>query len=443
MSSGVEADIALDVAVVLSLGMIRALGGAAGLTASGATALAALAEGRAEAREAALREAERYERAIRTAIDTNARIAALAASQQRAAQHHGLPADVTLPEPIDLGGRSPEELADWSAATGTVLDEAERKISANIATAVTSQIFTIPADSLRTATTTATTNAATAATTNANARDATVNTAAAARAPDDPDAAPTEPPDRPERVAETLARVLSRVLPDTSAADRAHITEAAERLAAARTATAGEVEGLLTEVRLRVQAANQRTEQARIEAKRLADEEDARRQAEAERQYVLDTIAATFGELGYEVDTGFETLTARDGDLLLTHGGWSQHAVRMRLDESEHGPEGSGQGEGDGTAAGAASDASAPAVLRAAMIRAGAPQSEEERRLDVEREREWCAAFDEARSRLIAAGIRSDIRWRIEPGEQRLPTAPELRRTRHQPKQRERWHDPR
>jgi hypothetical protein len=422
MSSGVEADIALDVAVVLSLGMIRALGGAAGLTASGASALAALAEGRAEAREAALQEAEHYERAIRTAIDTNARIAALAASRRRAARDHGLPADVPLPEPIDLGGRSPEELADWCAATGTALDEAERKISESIATAVTSQIFTIPADSLRVATTKTNTDTSTA--------NAAVNKAAAPPAPGDPSAAATGPADRPEQVAETTARVLSRVLPDISAADQAHITEAAERLAAARTATAGEVEGLLTEVRLRVQAANERTEQARAAAKRLADEEDARRQSEAERRYVLDTIAATFGELGYEVDTGFETLTARDGDLLLTRDGWSQHAVRMRLDQ-----------EADAT--GAASDTAAPAVLRAAMVRAGAPRSEEERRLDIEREREWCAAFDEARSQLTAAGIRSDVRWRIEPGEQRLPTAPELRRTRNESKQRERRQHPR
>ncbi|MGH3391762.1 MAG: response regulator receiver protein [Actinomadura sp.] len=390
MSSGVEADIALDAAVVLSLGMTRVLGGAAGLAASGVSALAALAEGRAEAREVALREAERYERAIRSAIDLNARISALAASGRRAAERHGLPAEVALPAPIELAGRSPEELTDWCAATETALADAERSLSADIAAAVTGQIFTVPAEALRAA---------------------TAPTASDPAGPADTGSA--------ERVAGTLARVLSRVLPDTTEADQAHIAAAAERLA---TAPAGEVEGLLTEVRLRVQAANERTEQARAEAKRLADEEEARRQAEAERRYVLDTIATAFGDLGYDVDTGFETMTVRDGDVLLTRGGWPEHAVKLRVEQEA--------ADATGTAP--------AAVLRAAMLRAGAPESEEERRLDVEREREWCDAFEEARSRLTAAGIRSDVRWRIEPGEQLLPTAPEARRTRTQAKQRER-----
>ncbi|NEA24352.1 response regulator receiver protein, partial [Actinomadura bangladeshensis] len=49
MSSGIDADLALDAAVVLSLGMNRVLGRGAGLAGRGAEALAALAAGRAEA----------------------------------------------------------------------------------------------------------------------------------------------------------------------------------------------------------------------------------------------------------------------------------------------------------------------------------------------------------------------------------------------------------
>jgi hypothetical protein len=166
-------------------------------------------------------------------------------------------------------------------------------------------------------------------------------------------------------------------------------------------------------VRLRVQTANRHTEAARAEAGRLAEETRAAEQAEAEQHYVLETIAAAFGDLGYEVDTGFETMTAQDGAILLTKGNWPEHAVKMRIDPQE-------------------------ATLRAAMVRDGAPQSEEERRVDAEREREWCDAFEAARARLAAAGVHSDVRWRIEPGRRELPSAPEAHQSRPRVRQRER-----
>ncbi|GAA2075487.1 response regulator receiver protein [Actinomadura alba] len=381
MSSGVEADIALDAAVVLSLGMNRVLGAAAGMAASGADALAALAEGRAEAREAALREAADYEEAVRATLDVNARIAALDASQRRAAKAHDLSAEVALPVPLTLSGQSAEELATWCAATGDALSRAEQQISANIAAAVAGQIFTVPAAALQSA------------------------------LPEAGRSGHAEPVTDRDELARTLARVLSRVLHDTAEADREHIAEAAGRLVAARTAS--EAEGHLSEVRLRVQAANRHTEAARAEARRLAEERQAEQQAEAERRYVLETIGAAFGELGYEVDIGFETMTAQDGTILLTKGNWPEHAVKMRIDQAE-------------------------ATLRAAMVRDGAPQSEEERRVDIEREREWCDAFEAARARLAAAGVRSDVRWRIEPGRHLLPSAPEAHRPKARSRQRER-----
>ena len=84
MSSGVEADIALDAAVVASLGLIRVLGGAAGLAAAGAGALASFAEARAEERAGRLEEARRLEAAVGEVLDRNARIAALVPPDQRA-----------------------------------------------------------------------------------------------------------------------------------------------------------------------------------------------------------------------------------------------------------------------------------------------------------------------------------------------------------------------
>jgi hypothetical protein len=381
VSSGVEADIALDAAVVLSLGMNRVLGAAAGLAAGGAGALAAMAEGRAEAREVALRQAENHERAVRAALDVNARIAALDAAQRRAAEEHDLPAVIALPVPLTLSGQCAEDLASWCAATDDALDEAEQKISANIAAAVAGQIFAIPAAALHSA------------------------------LPEARQAEDAAPATGRKEVARTLARVLGRVLPDTTDVDHRRIAEAAERLVAAR--TVGEAEGHLTEVRLRVQTANRRTEAARAEIRRLLEERRAAEQAEDERCYVLATIAAAFGDLGYEVDTGFETMTAQDGTILLTKGSWLEHAVKMRIDPEE-------------------------ATLRASMVRDGAPHSEEDRRVDAEREREWCDAFEAARARLAAAGVHSDVRWRIEPGSRQLPSAPEAHQPRTRSRQRER-----
>jgi hypothetical protein len=388
MSSGVEADIALDAAVVLSLGMNRLLGGAAGLAAGGAGALAEFAQVRAEAREETLREAARYDREIRAVLDLNARIAALRESRHSAAEAHGIAIDAALPEPLVLSGQAAEELAAWCAETESRLDEAETNVSAAIATAVAGQIFAVRPEALRSA----------------------LSAGERGRV--------SEAPFERDALAETLARVLGRALPDTSEADHAHIAEAAERLASA--STAAEAEGLLTEVRLRVQRVNERNLRARAEARRQADEQRAREQAEAERDYVLDTITTAFEAMGYAVDTAFETMKTQDGTVILTRGDWPEHAVKMRIEP-----------DADPAHAGAAHDAAAGrATLRAAMLRNGPPLSEEERRIDVEREREWCDAFEEARTRLAARGLRSDVRWRIEPGEQRLPVANEAERSR-------------
>jgi hypothetical protein len=386
MSSGVEADIALDAAVVLTLGLNRALGATAGLAGSGADALAAFAAARAAAKQQALDEIERYDRAIRGVLDRNARIAALAESQRQAVARHGIQ-PVPVPEPMNLsrrpGGPPAEgELTDWCAQADAAIAAAEDAVSVRVAGAVAGSLFAAPAAGLAS------------------------------------DVGPGEqaPDQAEESIAAAVTRVLARLLPDTSEADHRSVAEAAARVAAA--ATASEAQGLLTEVRLRVQRANENTGRRRTDAARQAAEREARAQAEAEREYVLDAVTSAFTDLGYEVDAGFETLTARDGEVLLTRGDWPQHAVKLQVDDAYQ--------------------------VRAAMLRTEAPRSDDERRLDVEREQQWCDAFEAARARLAAAGVRSDIRWRLEPGRQRLPVTarPAPRRPAAKARERERRHEP-
>ncbi|MWA00587.1 response regulator receiver protein [Actinomadura sp. LD22] len=368
MSSGVEADIVLDAAVVLTLGMNRVLGRGGDAAGRGAQALAALAAGRAEAREAALAEVRTYERALREVVERNARIAALAETRGK------LGADVALPPPLQPAEESAQELTAWCAATDPLLDEAERRLSEHLAAQVTAQVFTAPAEGLRA------------------------------------DTGRTPPPRRGDDAQRTLERIMARLLPDAGEDERRAVAEAARLLAAV--GTAEEAEGVLHEVRLRIREANRRTEDARERARRRAAERDAAEQAEAERRYVLDSITAAFEDMGYEVQRGFETLTAGDGTVVLTKGAWPDHSVRMRVDGA--------------------------ARVEAAMVRERPAESEDDRRVDVEREREWCAAFEAARARLAGGGIRSEVSWRLDPGVRELPVSAAPRQTGGRSGQRER-----
>ncbi|MDN3352631.1 response regulator receiver protein [Actinomadura sp. DC4] len=405
MSSGVEADIALDAAVIASLGLIRVLGGAAGLAAAGTGVLAGLAEERAEIRARRLQEIQRHEQAIAEVLDRNARIAALASSARR---HH---AELALPTPLEPTEQTAEELVAWCTETDTTLVAAEESLATVIASDATDRIFAAP-ESLQ-------------------------------ATPQDPAATP------PSALATTMARVLARLLPDITDDDRRAVTEAAEQAAAAT--TQGEAESRLTEVRIRIQKANERArggrddraaaarflrelaahpdaETVRARLGEIADgtrpfDADLRAEAvrlvadlqrEAEHRYVTAAIQEAFEELGYEVDEGFETLTANDGEAVLTRGDWTQHAIKIRVEDARQ--------------------------VRMALLRTEPGESADQRRLDVEREEQWCASFEAARARLDAAGIHADVRWRVEPGEQRLPVA-QPRRTRQQPRARRRERD--
>jgi hypothetical protein len=411
VSSGVEADIALDAAVIASLGLVRVLGGAAGLASAGAGALASLMEGLADARERRLEEVRRHESALGEVLDRNARIAALTDSAAR----HG--ADVALPDPFEPSGRSSEELLAWITEVDAGLAAAEEGLSTAIAAKTAGLVF-------------------------AGGRDAAHRSL---RVEPDGDRVVAEAaPDWPASVEETLARVLARLLPDSSDDDLRAVTEAAGQVAAA--STPSEAESLLTEVRIRLQAANERTRErrdGRAAAARFLRElqthpaaEDVRARlgdviagkasfddslrAEAvrlvrdvqerdEHRYVTNALREAFGELGYDLTEGFETMTARDGEAVLTRGDWPQHAVRVRIDDAR--------------------------LVRMALLRTEPAESDDQRRLDIEREEQWCESFDAARERLAEAGVRADVRWRVEPGAQRLPVA---RRARPRQRQRER-----
>ncbi|MEV4254645.1 response regulator receiver protein [Spirillospora sp. NPDC049652] len=355
MSSGVEADIVLDAAVVLTLGMNRALGRASGLAGRGAEALAERAAGRAEARGARLAEVRDLERALREVVERNARIRALA---ELGAEN--------LPAPPAPGeDDASDDLTAWCARADAELDAAEAALSRRIATDIGTQVFTAEA--------------------------LTSDTSSAAPGP----AAP------PARIDAALERVLARLLPDTAEEDRREVVEAARLLAG--TGASHDAETVLTEVRLRVQKANDNARTRREQRRREQERQDAREQAEAERRYVLSEVTKAFEDLGYEVQQSFETVTADNGSLVLSKGDWPDHSVRMRLD-------------GD-------------AKLRAKMMRATPVLSENDRRVDVEREQEWCDAFEEARERLRDAGIGSDVTWRLAPGVERLPVRAEARQT--------------
>ncbi|ROO82846.1 hypothetical protein EDD29_0331 [Actinocorallia herbida] len=365
MSSGVEAEIALDAAVIASLGANRLLGAGAGAAAHGAAAFAALAEKKAGARAEALADLERYERALREAVDRNARIRALRDTVHAAAREHAGQVSLPVPEELDLTGVAHDEVVTWCAAVDTALDEAEAALSARLAELMTEQVSA------------------------------------------EAGAGVSVPRDR----AADLARVLARLLPDAAEADRIRVREAAEHVAAA--ASDGEAEALLSEVRLRVQQANQRTREERARLRLWAEEQEALAQAEAERRYVLESITRAFEDLGYQVDTGFETRAAVDGNLVLTRGEWPDQAVRMRLE--------------DGT-------------LRAKMLRTRPLESEDDRRRDAERERQWCDEFEAAQARLAAEGLGMAVTWRLEPGAEELPVTEEsgqqARRKQHKPKER-------
>ncbi|HEU0089244.1 MAG TPA: hypothetical protein VFQ77_16625 [Pseudonocardiaceae bacterium] len=414
--SGESASV-VEVCAVVAAGSLvaaRAVGGVAGtvLAAPGAGLSAVgrrMEQGyaRHRDRQAALAE---WEAAAREVVDRNARLAVLVARRGAAP---GLPA------PLDLRGQSREQLTAWCVATDQALANAERALLAEAAAAVSGLLDTV------------TTGEPT------DAAGALAAHQAAGSAP-------------PAELVAACRRILGGLRAD---ADRAQVLAAVARVR--ECATPADRQGWLAELRVRVREANaaaaQRQQQARTAATmlqalagsspsrsapvttrlqtELADVVAGRRVLDAElhRQamaaceqvrleqeagYVRDSLTRGLEKLGYQVDQGFDTFTGDGARLRLVRDQWPEHAVSMVVEDGE---------------------------VRAMVVRTESAEGDDGVRLDVEREQQWCADFDELRDELAGDGLRLDVQRLTAPGERQVPVAARRRRpaAQHQERQRQ------
>jgi hypothetical protein len=418
--------------VDVGVGVVVAVGGAAvgvsliavslGLEAGAAWRASGREEkARAAARREAAGRAAEWEAAARAVLDRNARIAVYAESIANARLRGGDQLAIAAPEPLCVAGQSAQELLAWCRQVDVELGAVGAALAERAAAAMAAELFGGASSALggqpSGPVSAAEVLAALAA---PPVRGAGGEAAALAR----------------QRLAESLARVLGRIHPDAAAGDWDAVQEAAARVVGAP--SAGEALDHLGEVRVRVEEANSRARQrvdeavtaARMlqglagyagqgaaetrsalaevvagrrgldaELGRAAVEQLAAHQAELEHRYVVEKVVATLGELGYEVVEGFETLTVGNGVSRLARGGWTDHAVSVVVDQEA--------GE-----------------IRTAVVRTSKGAGEEQRRVDAEREQQWCDSFAAARERLAAAGIHAVTTLEVPPGQRTLPVAP-------------------
>ncbi|WP_416520564.1 hypothetical protein [Streptomyces achromogenes] len=380
------------------------------------------------AREAALLAAAARDAAVRGVKTRNARITALSVSCQYLREQYGAAIVVTPPEPLRIGTQSTSQLEAWCVEADRTLATAERELREQAARAVAADLFS--------------------GVTGHPAERRLID--AAELFAEDTFAEDKENRAASEEVEQTLTRVLSRLLPDCDEGHRAEAQQAAARVAEA--ATTDEARTWLTETRLRVQRANAAAETRRREAgeaiallhdldnardadsvrdmltevvagRRTLDEPLRRRvadcqaaaEAEAEQQYVVNTVADALTDLGYQVSQGFETLTVANGALRLSRSEWPEHAVNLVVDQQ------SGQ-------------------MRTAVVRTVAGGGDDDAHIDVEREEQWCQDFHELRDRLAQAGLSTDVQVAVPPGQVPVPLAvsPVAPSMRAQARQRER-----
>ncbi|MGH3796889.1 MAG: hypothetical protein ACRDSP_18600 [Pseudonocardiaceae bacterium] len=358
-------------------------------------------------RQAALAE---WEVAARAVVDRNSRLSVLAARRRSTS---GLPA------PLTLQGQSREQLTEWCAATDQALHNAERALLAEAASAVSVALATVsgaagPADA------------------------AGLLTAhrAASTAP-------------PAELVEACSRILGGLGTDVPTDDRAEVLAAVARVR--ECATPAERQGWLAELRVRVRQANEeaalrreqagtaatmlqalaestgpRTVQLRAElegvvaGRRVLDpalRQDAlaaceQVRAERENGYVRESLTRAFQKLGYQVDQGFDTFTGEGSRLRLVRDQWAEHAVSVVVDGAE---------------------------LRTMVVRTESTEGADADRVDLEREQQWCADFEELREQVAVDGLRLDVHRLVPPGERHVPVASRSRRTsRRRENQRER-----
>lgn len=244
-----------------------------------------------------------------------------------------------------------------------------------------------------------------------------------------------EPHTTDQDLRATLSRVLGRLASDVPADERREVLDAAARFV--RALGSDEERAFLADVRIQVQRANEHAEIRRKDSElaaallndleefgtdaddvrealraveagqrvfdpelRLAAEDLADKATErAGRLRAKDELLDALSDLGYEVSEGFETVTARNGAVRLSRPDWPEHAVAVRLD-------------GD------------TGRIRTAVLRTvDAGDSDDARRVDVERETQWCAAFAAAREKLADAGFGTEMAVATAPGQVRVPLA--------------------
>jgi hypothetical protein len=354
-----------------------------------------------EADHAALLE---WEAAARRVIDVNARIEVLR-------QH--LPAEqvARLPGPLTPDGQSSAELDSWCRSTDAELDRVETDLHERVAAAALS-VVRHSVDVERPVTAQEAFDRYHQAMADEKARQRAV----------------------PPRALADVTRILGRLAPDATDADRADVLAAAAQVAVPRPDV--DHDTLLDELRLRVQRATERARARRadaiaaatmlqaipvgstdpelvglradlasvVAARRALDAELRTRATHAaervraalERDYVRASVADTLAGLGYEVESGFATVTGNPDRMRVVRPEWKGHAVQVVVGGDE---------------------------VRAAVIRLEDKVGADARHEDIERERQWCQDLERVRSTLDGLGLRIAERSLTPPGERILPVA--------------------
>ncbi|GAB3430847.1 hypothetical protein [Actinophytocola sediminis] len=339
-----------------------------------------------------------WETAARQVIDVNARLDVLA--------RHAPELAARLPATLDPCAQSPAELTAWCATTSATITALEQELAARAAAATVSVLrHTVDLD-----------RPVTAAEAFDQYHQALAAKASAVRAPG---------------VDEDIARVLGRLSPTVTAADRAEVLAAASQVTVPRPDV--DQHTLLDQLRLSVQRANQRarvrqedaitaatmlaaipaepadaertrlrTDLADVLAARRAFDEPLRTRSaraaavvreELEQQYVLAAMTDSLDALGYQLDTDYSTTVQR---VRLVRPDWPEHAVQLVLDGDQ---------------------------VRDAVIRRTASAGTNARREDYEHEQQWCADKETLQSIMDDHGLRMDRTELAEPGERLLPVA--------------------
>lgn len=338
-----------------------------------------------------------WEDAARRVVEVNARIEVLAA--------HAPEITGSLPAVLDPCSQTPAELIAWCATANATIAGVERDLADRASSATVSVLrHTVDLD-----------------------RPVTSAEAFARYHQALADDAPVR--EIPEQVGVDVARVLGRLSPTATDADRAAVLAAASQVTVPRPDV--DHHTLLDQLRLSVQRANEHAETIRedaihaatmlaalpaepADAERtrlrhdLAEVLAARREfdealrarsqraadqvrGELEQRYVLAAVVDSLDELGYRIDEGYATSGER---VRLVREDWPEHAVQLVVERDQ---------------------------VRDAVIRRSARTGTDARREDFEHEQQWCTDKETLVSVLDRHGLAMDRTELAAPGERHLP----------------------